>query len=482
MDALGQGHALQLAAIVASSDDAIISKDLNGIIATWNSGAERLFGYSAAEAVGRPITILFPADMIEEEASILARIRAGERIEHYDTVRQRKDGQRRHISLTISPIIDLSGQVIGASKIARDITDRKRAEAAQSALFEFTDRLFRAACAEDVYEAALTAITRALGCERASILLFDSAGTMKFVASRGLSANYRHAVEGHSPWTRESKDPQPITVSDIERADLEPSLKAVIRSEGIAALAFIPLSTKEAVVGKFMAYHPAPHEFTDAEINVAVTIARQLGFSLDRIRTEQQRNSAEQARELLLNESRHRIKNTLATVQAIASQTLRASDPERLQAFLARLSALGEAHDLLTSASWHQAPLRDVIDRALKPFTERHFSRVVTAGPPVTVSANTAMSLTLCLHELATNASKYGALSNETGRVDVSWDVEHQMPGSRLVVTWRESGGPPVAPSGRKGFGSLLIETAGQSGSRLDLRPEGVTCVLCLPL
>src|SRR5688500_6765745 len=120
----------RLAAIVESSDDAIISKTLDGVIRTWNKGAQRIFGYTADEVVGKPVTILMPPERVNEEESILARLRRGERIEHYETVRVRKDGTRLDISLSISPIIDASGAVIGASKIARDITSRKRMEAA----------------------------------------------------------------------------------------------------------------------------------------------------------------------------------------------------------------------------------------------------------------------------------------------------------------------------------------------------------------
>ena len=128
IEALGQSHAQRLAAIVEFSDDAIISEDLNGIIATWNHGAEKLFGYEAEEVVGKPITILIPPERQDEEPSILARIKRGERIEHYETVRQHKDGRRIEISLTVSPIMDAAGTVVGASKIARDITQRKRTE------------------------------------------------------------------------------------------------------------------------------------------------------------------------------------------------------------------------------------------------------------------------------------------------------------------------------------------------------------------
>jgi PAS domain S-box-containing protein len=120
----------RLAAIVESSDDAIISKNLRGVITSWNAGAQRIFGYTAQEAIGQPITMLIPPDRFDEEPSILDRIRRGDRIEHYETIRRRKDGTLLDISLSISPIIDDSGNIVGAAKIARDISDRKRIERA----------------------------------------------------------------------------------------------------------------------------------------------------------------------------------------------------------------------------------------------------------------------------------------------------------------------------------------------------------------
>ena len=128
--------AARLASIVESSDDAIVSKGLDGIIASWNRGAERLFGYGSEEVVGGPITIIIPSDRQDEELDILARIRRGERIDHYETVRRRKDGSRVEISLTVSPVRDAEGRIIGASKIARDITDRRRAQEQQVLLLK----------------------------------------------------------------------------------------------------------------------------------------------------------------------------------------------------------------------------------------------------------------------------------------------------------------------------------------------------------
>jgi PAS domain S-box-containing protein len=120
--------AARLASIIESSDDAIVSKTLDGIITSWNRGAEQMFGYSAAEAIGQHITLIIPLERHAEEDNVLAHIRRGEKIDHYETVRQAKDGRKLDISLTVSPIKDAQGRVVGASKIARDITLRKRAD------------------------------------------------------------------------------------------------------------------------------------------------------------------------------------------------------------------------------------------------------------------------------------------------------------------------------------------------------------------
>jgi two-component sensor histidine kinase len=145
---------------------------------------------------------------------------------------------------------------------------------------------------------------------------------------------------------------------------------------------------------------------------------------------------------------RQRIKNTLATVQALGTQTL--SEPHQKGAFLARLRALGEAHDLLTMENWDRALLGDVVERALKPFQDGHADRIVAEGPPVWVAANNSLLLMMCLHELATNAAKYGPLSNGSGRVHVAWQDSAKSPG-RVRLSWEESGGPRVAIPARKG-------------------------------
>jgi two-component system CheB/CheR fusion protein len=137
--------AARLAAIVQWSEDVIVSKDLNGVIQSWNQAAERIFGYSASEAIGQHITLIIPADRRAEEDDVLARIRRGETVDHFETIRQAKDGRLINISLTVSPIRDARGTIVGASKIARDITERKRLEAQQAALLAREERALAAA-------------------------------------------------------------------------------------------------------------------------------------------------------------------------------------------------------------------------------------------------------------------------------------------------------------------------------------------------
>ena len=189
---------------------------------------------------------------------------------------------------------DDAGRLVEVQSTGIDITERKRVEQAHrtnarrmAALYELTDRLQRSASVEEVYETAMDAIVKALGCERASILLFDEAGVMRFVASRGLSEAYRRAVEGHTPWQADEKNPRPFGIADLEGAELTEELKSVIRREGIASLAFIPLVNEGRLIGKFMLYYGTPHAFSDDEFDVALTIAYQAAFAVQRRRAEE---------------------------------------------------------------------------------------------------------------------------------------------------------------------------------------------------
>jgi PAS domain S-box-containing protein len=158
-----------------------------------------------------------------------------------------------------------------------------------AALYRLTDQLYRAQAANEVYDAAFDAITVTLGCRRASILLFDTNGVMRFVAQKGLSPAYVAAVDGHSPWHPGQAHPDPIFVENIDDTNEPQHIKEVIKNENITGLAFLPLNSQGIVIGKFMTYYEQPHKFTPVEIELAITISRQLGFAVERLRGEQLR-------------------------------------------------------------------------------------------------------------------------------------------------------------------------------------------------
>ena len=188
---------------------------------------------------------------------------------------------------------------------------------------------------------------------------------------------------------------------------------------------------------------------------------------------------------LLINELNHRVKNTLATVQSMAAQTMRAEVDQKAayETFVGRLVGLSQVHDVLTRERWQGAALRDVVERALSPFigavlADGGAEQVRIEGPEVWLQPGAALSMALVFHELATNAVKYGALSVEAGRVDLTWTLD----GERLSLDWTESGGPPVTPPTRKGFGSRLIqrglkgELKGEAVLRFE--PTGLVCAM----
>ncbi len=290
----GEMVARRLAAIVESSRDAIISIDLAGKITSWNTGAEVIFGYSAAEIVGQPLAAMNDPSYLTSLPDCLAHFRAGGETLHYERPRMRKDGIAVWVSVTESPLRDAEGALLAASSIARDITDRRLAE---------------------------------------------------------------------------------------------------------------------------------------------------------------------QHRETLVNELNHRVKNSLAVVQAIASQTLRGSLSlaDARTAFGARLAAFSRAHDLIVSSDWSGTDLTSVVQAIIGPH-DGETSRFSVNGPFVPLLPQAAVTFSLAMHELCTNAAKYGALSVPEGHVSIVWSLTGPAEGGRFIWTWSESGGPPVVVPAHRGFGSSLIE------------------------
>ncbi len=601
---------VRLESILKGSRDAIWSWDADGIVVWWNTAAEKLFGYTADEIVGQSLLKLVRSERHEAARAIIKSVRNGAWYEQHETRRIRKDGSLVDVELTVSPIADAEGRVVGGSTVCREITERKQFQASLSrrmgeltTLFQFTERVHEADSLEAVCSAALDAIREALGCDRASVLLFDGAGVMRFVAWRGLSAAYRKAVDGHSPWKADATGLAPIRVSDIDLTNEQDWLKETIKAEGIRALAFIPLIADGRLIGKFMTYYPQPHVFSDDELSLANTIARQVALAvvhqsaaedlrqseerfrlmsehapvmiwmsdaqnrclhLNRMLREfwgvedahistfdwrttmhpedeerigqsmiaavragapvtvkgrylsakggyrvlqtnaqprfsakgefvgmigvnvdiTEREEAEAERELLIAELNHRVKNTLSVVQSIAHQTFRETETtaEARMAFEGRLVALSLAHNLLTQLNWEHASLKQIA-RVVLNVSEDGSERIRVSGPTILLPPKEALAITMALHELSTNAMKYGALSSKGGRVDVEWS---RGPDSRLDLLWRESGGPRVSPPQRRGFGSRLLErslAADLDGEvQIAFEPSGVVCRIDAPL
>lgn len=192
------------------------------------------------------------------------------------------------MSATISVIDAAAGAAPRARRILPPLSEVAAANRQRDALYQLSEQLHGATTLQEIYDAAMDAIEAALGCDRSSILLFDAAGVMQFVASRGLSPDYRTAVTGHSPWQVGDVGATPIDVPDVANADLPGSLKSTVLGEGIHAAAFIPLVSDGALIGKFMAYFREPYVFTKDDLSVSLVIARQLAFAIQRIRVDQQ--------------------------------------------------------------------------------------------------------------------------------------------------------------------------------------------------
>ena len=307
-----------LASIVESGDDAIFGTNLDGIITSWNKGAERLFGHSAEEAIGQPAAILIPPERRREEYAILSQIRQGDRVDHCETIRRRKDGTLIDVSLTISPIRGAGGKVVGGSGIARDISERKRSEA-----------------------------------------------------------------------------------------------------------------------------------------QIAV----------------------------LSREAEHRAKNLLANVKAM----VRLSQSDTLdglkKAIEGRIDALANVHSLFVRSRWTGAELRSLVEQELSPYAGGGGMRTLINGPAVVLKPDAAQAMAMALHELATNAAKYGALSAATGQVRVEWSYVED---GQLVCRWTEAGGPLITPPTRRGFGTSVLETMIRDGLkgrvRLDWRAEGLACEIAVAM
>ena len=436
-----------LAAIVESSSDAIISKDLDGIVQSWNRAAERIFGWTAEEMIGQSIRRLIPADRQAEEDSILRRVRAGELVPKFNTVRTRKDGGSVLLAITVSPIKAADGTIIGASKIAHDITEQTMIQ--QN--LEDSELRFRG-LADNIPQLAWIAMAdgNPVWFNRQWIELTGVDWNEIDSEERARFQHPDHSEKVRAKWASE-----------------------IARGEGWEDI--FPLRSKNGGYRWFLS-RAQPIRNSEGKIS--------MWFGTGTDVTEQREH--EQQIELLMGEVSHRSKNMLAIVQSILHRTAGDVAPEFVAGFEKRIAALAANQDMLIHRGWTGATMNEIVRSQLQPVGELVDERISLEGPTdLVIRPRAAEALGLAVHELLTNALKYGALSNREGKVAVAWQARGTVDEPTFEVEWRESGGPPVAAPQRSGFGSILIErnirAALSAKVEIDYAPDGLVWKVVAP-
>jgi PAS domain S-box-containing protein len=420
------------AAIVEHSAVAIIAKDLDGTVRAWNHAAEETFGWSAEEMIGQSIRRLIPDDRQDEEDLILSAIGRGERAALRETVRLRKDGSRVHISVQVSPIRDKAGSIVGASKIARDITEELLTN---RALHEAETRF--GVMADNIAQLAWIADSKGV------ITWFNR----RFFDFTGLSYEKMHGPDRGENVVRPDH-------RDRVAANYDASIAAGEEFEDT-----FPLRGADGTYRWFLT-RVVPVRGPDG------AVTQWFGTNTDITELR----DAERRIELLLMEVNHRSKNLLSVVQSMARRTASTGE-DFIPRLEQRIAALSANQDVLVQRNWSAVPLRELVDAQLL-FLEQAAKQTEIVGPDVVVQSNTAEALSMALHELATNAEKYGAYSVPGGLVKISWDVGGTGTDAEFVLRWTESGGPAVPQNGKPGFGTRIIRDVPKGRLRGEVETE----------
>lgn len=437
-----------LTPVLETALDAVVVMREDGVIAGWNAVAEEIFGWSRAEAIGAQLSALIIPERYRKlhHRGLKTYLETGEGPvlnRHIEISALRSSGEEFPIELSITPTgISDKRLFLG---FLRDISARKAAEAA---LKESEARLAA------TYNHALVGIAEIdrdghvlRANDQYSVLTGYSLDELRNMTTFDITHPADIAID------RELFDEQ--WSSAREGYTIE---KRYIRKDG--GVIWVELAASMV-------------RSDDGADAYGVRILRDIT----------DRKSAEEQQRLLLQELNHRVKNTLTVVQGLAHQTFKSDTVPRelIRSFEGRLAALAAAHNLLMKQTWEATPIANTVETALGPFQTAE-RRISTDGPAVLLTPFATITLTLALHELATNAAKYGALSNGSGKIDLAWTVD----GKVLTMIWREHDGPPVAKPQSSGFGTRLLERAVArdlgGAVTIDFHPNGLMCTINAPL
>jgi PAS domain S-box-containing protein len=457
---LGMERALKSTSLLENLPIAVYACDAQGRVLSFNQRAAALWG--RAPRIGDDSELFcgshkaFQLDgsAIERADNAMAQVLgSGEPIHDRETILERPDGSRVVAMLHIDPIKDEAGELIGAVSCFHDVSAAKRA---QDSLNDNERRL-----------------RELLNALPAAIYTTDASGRITFYNQAASEMAGREPVLGSDEWCVTWKlftpDGKPLPHDQCPMA--------------VALKEDRPIRDQEAVAerpdGKRVPFLPFPTPLHDASGKLIGAVNMLVDIS--------ERAQAEARQKAMIDELNHRVKNTLTTVQSLAAQTIRGDgvSEEIRAAFEGRLLALSKLHNRLSDEHWERADLQSILQDILAPYREES-GRVYFEGPAVDLSPNTAVTLALVMHELATNAAKYGCLSVPTGMLAISWKLLGGETERRVRIAWRESGGPEVRPPTRTGFGSRLLQrsVANELNGSADMsfEPTGVRCSMEIPL
>jgi PAS domain S-box-containing protein len=441
----------RLAATYEAATIGIAEADRDGRLLRVNDALCLMLGRSREELLNMTFFDYTQEDDREEDALLYARQIAGQ-IDNYSLRKRatRPDGSTVYLDVHSSSVLDADGSFRYGVRVLQDVSLARQME--------------------DQIRASEQHLRDLLEALPAAVYTTDAAGRITFFNQAAVEMSGRTPEVGDMwcvTWRLYNPDGSPLP---HDQCPLAVALKEDRPIRGAEAIAERPDGTRIPFIPFPTPLHDADGKLRGA-INMLVDIT--------------ERKQAENRQKVLIDELNHRVKNTLATVQSLAGQTARHADglEDFTERFEARLLALSRAHDLLTTRHWEGASLDVLVHDVLTAMTGNAAQQIEMGGPEVDLDARTALSVTMALNELATNAMKYGALSSEAGRLSVTWRLEEE-PGlrPRLLLEWRERDGPPVTPPTRRGIGSRLMERAIERDldGRIDLafEPSGVVCCI----